>query len=113
MPVYGEPTIRNAVPQLPLAIGLVSASNPHLPILDTLSKYSHGNDLQVATIKRSSKKAPPTPKQHLAGTRDLLSRFLTFSPRTKSPSDHQRSRLLQIWMAGSSCGSCLVSDGGS
>ena len=43
--LYGEPTIRKAVP---LAIGLVSASNPHLPILDTLSKYSHDNDLQVA-----------------------------------------------------------------
>jgi 26S proteasome regulatory subunit N1 len=34
--------------QLPLTIGLVSASNPHLPILDTLSKYSHDNDFQVA-----------------------------------------------------------------
>ena len=43
--LYGEPTIRKAVP---LAIGLVSASNPQLPILDTLSKYSHDNDLQVA-----------------------------------------------------------------
>jgi len=42
---YGEPTIRKAVP---LAIGLVSTSNPQLPILDTLSKYSHDNDLQVA-----------------------------------------------------------------
>jgi len=42
---YGEPTIRKAVP---LAIGLVNASNSHLPILDTLSKYSHDNDLQVA-----------------------------------------------------------------
>ncbi|THU94718.1 26S proteasome regulatory complex, non-ATPase subcomplex, Rpn1 subunit [Dendrothele bispora CBS 962.96] len=42
---YGEPTIRKAVP---LAIGLVSASNPQLPILDTLSKYSHDNDLSVA-----------------------------------------------------------------
>ncbi|KAF8999058.1 armadillo-type protein [Cyathus striatus] len=42
---YGEPTIRKSVP---LAIGLVSASNPQLPILDTLSKYSHDNDLQVA-----------------------------------------------------------------
>ena len=42
---YGEPTIRKAVP---LAVGLVSASNPQLPILDTLSKYSHDNDLQVA-----------------------------------------------------------------
>ncbi|KAI0088858.1 armadillo-type protein [Irpex rosettiformis] len=42
---YGEPTIRKAVP---LALGLVSASNPQLPILDTLSKYSHDNDLQVA-----------------------------------------------------------------
>lgn len=42
---YGEPIIRKSVP---LAIGLVSASNPQLPILDTLSKYSHDNDLQVA-----------------------------------------------------------------
>jgi len=42
---YGEPVIRKAVP---LAIGLVSASNPQLPILDTLSKYSHDNDIHVA-----------------------------------------------------------------
>jgi len=42
---YGDPIIRKAVP---LAIGLVSTSNPQLPILDTLSKYSHDNDLQVA-----------------------------------------------------------------
>ena len=42
---YGEPVIRRAVP---LALGLVSASNPQLPILDTLSKYSHDNDIQVA-----------------------------------------------------------------
>ncbi|KAJ3782807.1 armadillo-type protein [Lentinula aff. detonsa] len=42
---YGEPNIRKAVP---LAIGLVNASNPQLPILETLSKYSHDNDLAVA-----------------------------------------------------------------
>jgi len=42
---YGEPVIRKAIP---LALGLVSASNPKIPILDTLSKYSHDNDLQVA-----------------------------------------------------------------
>ncbi|KAH9852544.1 26S proteasome regulatory complex non-ATPase subcomplex Rpn1 subunit [Lenzites betulinus] len=42
---YGEPAIRKAVP---LALGLVSASNPVLPIMDTLSKYSHDSDLQVA-----------------------------------------------------------------
>ncbi|KAI0674418.1 armadillo-type protein [Trametes maxima] len=42
---YGEPIIRKAVP---LALGLVSASNPQLPIMDTLSKYSHDSDLQVA-----------------------------------------------------------------
>lgn len=42
---YGEPVIRKAVP---LALGLISASNPQLPILDTLSKYSHDSDLQVA-----------------------------------------------------------------
>ncbi|KAF7290615.1 26S proteasome regulatory subunit RPN1 [Mycena indigotica] len=42
---YGEPVIRKVVP---LAIGLNSVSNPQLPILDTLSKYSHNNDLAVA-----------------------------------------------------------------
>ncbi|KAK4052584.1 proteasome regulatory particle base subunit [Microbotryomycetes sp. JL221] len=43
---YGEPVIRRAVP---LALGLMSASNPVLTILDTLSRYSHDNDLLVAT----------------------------------------------------------------
>lgn len=42
---YGEPVVRKVVP---LALGLVSASNPQLPIMDTLSKYSHDNDLAVA-----------------------------------------------------------------
>ncbi|KAF5383134.1 hypothetical protein D9615_005031 [Tricholomella constricta] len=42
---YGGPITRKSVP---LAIGLVSTSNPQLPILDTLSKYSHDNDLSVA-----------------------------------------------------------------
>jgi len=42
---YGEPVVRKAVP---LALGLISASNPQLGILDTLSKYSHDNDLAVA-----------------------------------------------------------------
>ena len=42
---YGEPVIRKSVP---LALGLISASNPQMPILDTLSKYSHDSDLAVA-----------------------------------------------------------------
>lgn len=42
---YGEPQIRKSVP---LALGLISASNPQLSILDTLSKYSHDSDLDVA-----------------------------------------------------------------
>ncbi|KAN0111781.1 Armadillo-type fold [Russula decolorans] len=42
---YGDPVIRKSIP---LALGLVSASNPQLPILDILSKYSHDNDLAVA-----------------------------------------------------------------
>lgn len=42
---FGDPVIRKAVP---LALGLISASNPQLTILDTLSKYSHDNDLEVA-----------------------------------------------------------------
>ncbi|KAI7908219.1 armadillo-type protein [Cokeromyces recurvatus] len=42
---YGEPVIRKAVP---LAYGLLCASNPQVTILDTLSKYSHDNDSEVA-----------------------------------------------------------------
>lgn len=42
---YGDREIRTAVP---LALGLISASNPQLSILDTLSKYSHDSDLDVA-----------------------------------------------------------------
>ncbi|WVQ83362.1 hypothetical protein IAT38_005502 [Cryptococcus sp. DSM 104549] len=42
---YGDPIIRKTVP---LALGLISASNPQLSILDTLSKYSHDSDLDVA-----------------------------------------------------------------
>eukprot|EP00794_Sanderia_malayensis_P017065 gene17065-18785_t len=42
---YGEPVIRRAVP---LALGLLSASNPRLSIIDTLSKLSHDHDLEVA-----------------------------------------------------------------
>ncbi|KAI9264821.1 armadillo-type protein [Sporodiniella umbellata] len=43
---YGEPVIRKTVP---LAYGLLCASNPQVTILDTLSKYSHDNDSEVAT----------------------------------------------------------------
>jgi 26S proteasome regulatory subunit N1 len=42
---YGEPVIRRAVP---LALGLISASNPQLSVLDTLSKLSHDTDAEVA-----------------------------------------------------------------
>lgn len=42
---YGDQPIRASVP---LALALLSASNPQLSILDTLSKYSHDSDLQVA-----------------------------------------------------------------
>ncbi|KAM3581505.1 proteasome regulatory particle base subunit [Umbelopsis sp. WA50703] len=42
---YGEPVIRRAVP---LALGLLCTSNPLLSVLDTLSKYSHDNDSDVA-----------------------------------------------------------------
>ena len=40
---YSELSIRQSVP---LIIGLVIVPNPQLPILDTLSKYSHDNGLQ-------------------------------------------------------------------
>ncbi|EEB08483.1 19S proteasome regulatory subunit Mts4 [Schizosaccharomyces japonicus yFS275] len=42
---YGEASIRKAVP---LALGLLSASNPEMKIFDTLSRYSHDSDLDVA-----------------------------------------------------------------
>lgn len=42
---YGEPVIRRAVP---LALALISASNPQLKILDTLGKFSHDNDPEVS-----------------------------------------------------------------
>lgn len=42
---YCEPCIRRAVP---LALGLISVSNPKLNILDTLSKFSHDTDQEVA-----------------------------------------------------------------
>ncbi|KAG2123859.1 hypothetical protein DEU56DRAFT_923788 [Suillus clintonianus] len=42
---YGDPIIRKSVP---LDLGLISASNSHLPVLDMLSKCSHNHDLAVA-----------------------------------------------------------------
>ncbi|RPB29371.1 26S proteasome regulatory complex, non-ATPase subcomplex, Rpn1 subunit [Terfezia boudieri ATCC MYA-4762] len=42
---YGEPVIRKSVP---LAMGLLSASNPQMKVYDTLSRYSHDNDIDVA-----------------------------------------------------------------
>lgn len=42
---YGDPAIRRTVP---LALALLHPSNPAIPVLDTLSKYSHDSDLDVA-----------------------------------------------------------------
>ena len=42
---YGEPMIKRAVP---LALALTSVSNPKLNILETLSKFSHDSDPEVA-----------------------------------------------------------------
>jgi len=42
---YGEANIRKAVP---LAMGLISPSNPQMKVYDTLSRYSHDNDTDVA-----------------------------------------------------------------
>ncbi|KAK9469831.1 armadillo-type protein [Lipomyces arxii] len=42
---YGEGPIRRAVP---LAMGLLSASNPQMKVFDTLSRYSHDSDIDVA-----------------------------------------------------------------
>ncbi|KAF1964643.1 26S proteasome regulatory complex, non-ATPase subcomplex, Rpn1 subunit [Bimuria novae-zelandiae CBS 107.79] len=42
---YGEANIRKAVP---LAMALISPSNPQMKVYDTLSRYSHDNDSDVA-----------------------------------------------------------------
>ena len=42
---YGEPVIRRAVP---LALALISVSNPQLNIMETLSKFSHDADADTA-----------------------------------------------------------------
>ncbi|PHH80781.1 hypothetical protein CDD82_1509 [Ophiocordyceps australis] len=42
---YGEANIRKAVP---LAMGLVSPSNPQMKVYDALSRYSHDTDPEVA-----------------------------------------------------------------
>lgn len=42
---YGEPTVRRVVP---LALGLLSISNPKIPVMDTLSKLSHDHDEEVS-----------------------------------------------------------------
>ena len=42
---YGDPVIKRAVP---LALGLISLSNPKISILDTLSKFSHDADSEVS-----------------------------------------------------------------
>nr|CAD2202686.1 unnamed protein product [Meloidogyne enterolobii] len=42
---YGEPVIRRAVP---LALALLSPSNPQLTVIETLSKYSHDSDAETA-----------------------------------------------------------------
>lgn len=42
---YGEPCIRRIVP---LALAMLSASNPKLDIIDTLSKLSHDSDPEVS-----------------------------------------------------------------
>lgn len=42
---YGEPAVRRAVP---LALAMMSVSNPQLNVLETLSKYSHDSDSETA-----------------------------------------------------------------
>lgn len=42
---YGEPVVKRAVP---LAMGLLSVSNPKINILDTLGKFSHDSDPEVS-----------------------------------------------------------------
>lgn len=41
---YGDPAVRRSVP---LALGLLSISNPELTVMDTLSKFTHDADMDV------------------------------------------------------------------
>lgn len=42
---YGDVNVRRAVP---LALGLLSVSDPKIEIMDTLSKFSHDHDAETA-----------------------------------------------------------------
>uniref|UniRef100_A0A5S6R0W0 26S proteasome non-ATPase regulatory subunit 2 n=1 Tax=Trichuris muris TaxID=70415 RepID=A0A5S6R0W0_TRIMR len=42
---YGDPHVRRAVP---LALGLISVSNPQLNVLEMLTKFSHDQDIETA-----------------------------------------------------------------
>eukprot|EP00173_Palmaria_palmata_P004062 Plantae.Rhodophyta-Palmaria_palmata.ctg4779.p1 GENE.Plantae.Rhodophyta-Palmaria_palmata.ctg4779~~Plantae.Rhodophyta-Palmaria_palmata.ctg4779.p1 ORF type:complete len:288 (+),score=55.28 Plantae.Rhodophyta-Palmaria_palmata.ctg4779:375-1238(+) len=42
---YGDPSVRRVVP---LALALLSVSNPDILLIDSLSKYSHDHDIDVA-----------------------------------------------------------------
>lgn len=87
---YGDPVIRRAVP---LALALLSTSHPQLPILDTLSKFSHDSD---ATVARNSIVAmgligSGTNNARLAGLLRNLAQFYH-----KEPQDLFMVRLAQV-----------------
>lgn len=42
---YGDSVSKRTVP---LALALISASNPQIPVLDMLSKLSHDNETETA-----------------------------------------------------------------
>ena len=92
---YGEPVIRRAVP---LALALISTSNPKLSILDTLSKFSHDADSTVArnAVFAMGLVGSGTNNARLAGLLRNLAQFYH-----KEPQDLFMVRLAQVatWIA--------------
>ena len=87
---YGDSIIRRAVP---LALSLLSTSNPQLPILDTLSKFSHDSDPTVArnAIFSMGLVGSGTNNARLAGLLRNLAQFYH-----KEPMDLFMVRLAQV-----------------
>lgn len=71
---YGEPSVKRAVP---LALALLSISNPEYTVVDTLSRLSHDSDAQVAmnAILALGLTAAGTNNSRVAGLLRQLSDF--------------------------------------
>ena len=99
---YGDPPIRRAVP---LALALLSPSNPQLPVIDMLHKFSHDSDPTVArnAIFSMGLVGCGTNNARLAGMLRNLAQFYH-----KEPLDLFMVRLAQVGVVLWSCDTGLV-----